>query len=73
MAATFNAGKSYRATRQVNSWNNNAKNLHFESRIVKKNMTRNKALKWEQGHVNRISKAKGKFNPKYHKRPQPWW
>ncbi|WP_353056259.1 hypothetical protein [Priestia koreensis] len=41
------------------------------TRIVKTNMTRSKALKLEQGHVNRVYRAGVKFDPKFHKRPQP--
>jgi RHS repeat-associated protein len=65
------SGKSYRATRQANKW---AKKYGgtYHTRIVKKNMTRSKALKWEQGHVNRVSRAGGNFSRKYHRSPMPW-
>ncbi|HFK1511379.1 TPA: hypothetical protein ACNHAY_002306 [Bacillus paranthracis] len=36
-------------------------------------MSREKALRWEQGHVNRVAKAGVKFDRKYHKTPWPWW
>lgn len=45
----------------------------YYTRIVKKNMSREKALRWEQGHVNRVAKAGVKFDRKYHKTPWPWW
>lgn len=65
------AGKSYRATRQANKWTKRDGTQYY-TRIVKKNMSRTKALKWEQGHVNRVAKAGGKFKHKYHRRPLPW-
>lgn len=64
-------GKSYRATKQANKWAKEHGHK-YHTRIVKKNMTRSKALKWEQGHVNRVSKAGGQFKKPYHSRPMPW-
>ncbi|WP_396022883.1 hypothetical protein [Bacillus cereus group sp. BfR-BA-01350] len=66
------AGKSYRATSQANRWTGKEKEQYY-TRIVKKNMSREKALRWEQGHVNRVAKAGVKFDRKYHKTPWPWW
>jgi hypothetical protein len=66
------AGKSYRATKQATSWSNKFGEKYY-TRVVKKNMTRQKALRWEQGHVNRVARGGGTFNSRYHKRPLPWW
>ncbi|WP_077301660.1 hypothetical protein [Virgibacillus pantothenticus] len=60
------SGKSYRATRQANKWSKKYGRTYY-TRVVKRNMTRKKALKWEQGHVNRVRIKKSK----YHKRPLP--
>ncbi|WP_203364733.1 RHS repeat-associated core domain-containing protein, partial [Bacillus sp. REN10] len=65
------SGKSYRATKQADKWARKYGGT-YHTRIVKRNMTRGKAEKWEQGHVNRIAKAGGRFPPRYHKKPLPW-
>jgi RHS repeat-associated protein len=50
-------GKSYRAENQVRALNKKAGGNVYESRIVKNNLTRDKALKLEQGRVNGYSKS----------------
>ncbi|WP_052023560.1 MULTISPECIES: hypothetical protein [Anoxybacillus] len=65
------SGKSYRATRQANKWAKKYGGKYY-TRVVKKNMTRQQALRWEQGHVNRVARAGGVFQSRYHKRPRPW-
>ncbi|WP_234813953.1 hypothetical protein [Bacillus mycoides] len=66
------AGKSYRATSQANKWTNKYGQQYY-TRVVKKNMTREKAYKWEQGHVNRVAKTGVEFDRRYHRSPMPWW
>ncbi|QQS03600.1 MAG: hypothetical protein IPK50_15000 [Fibrobacterota bacterium] len=60
-------GKSYRAEKQVRALNKAAGNNAYESRIVKNGLTRDRALKMEQGRVNGYAKAQQRMsvsNPK---------
>ena len=63
-------GKSYRATRQVNKLNREAKakgsSIRYDSRIVVKLPNREKALKWEVLNAERLKKYN---SMRYHKRP----
>lgn len=63
-------GKSYRATRQANKWSRKSGEVYY-IRTVQKNMTRKNALRWEQGHVNRVARGGGEFSSTYHRKPMP--
>ena len=65
-------GKSYRATRQVNSWNKKTREDRYDSRIVKTipkgKDARAKILKEEKAHALEL-RNKGQLDPSLHKRP----
>ncbi|WP_260443651.1 hypothetical protein [Listeria immobilis] len=66
-------GSSRRANKQVRKWNKQAGYEKYKSRVVQKKLKgRSKALRWEQGHVNRVYLKKAKLNKHRRPTPQKW-